>query len=48
MAKILFVYSTTDGHTVKIFSHLQGVVDDHEDQTEPSEDHQLLPVAGRR
>jgi len=33
MAKILFVYSTTDGHTVSIFARLQSVVDDQQDQT---------------
>ena len=33
MARILFVYSTTDGHTVSIFSRLQSVVDDQQDRT---------------
>ena len=33
MARILFIYSTTDGHTVRIFKRLQSVVDDQQDQT---------------
>jgi menaquinone-dependent protoporphyrinogen oxidase len=33
MARILFIYSTTDGHTLKIFTRLQDVVDDAQDQT---------------
>lgn len=33
MAKILLVYSTTDGHTVKICSRIQDVLEDDIDQT---------------